>query len=93
MNTWKLLVICGLAFFATNSYGGNCYHQIGNLCKGGYTSGFLSDCSTPCNTGVVDKSQKQQPTSNNAGSTSKSKKKKAKVTNPDTKATNPENKQ
>ncbi len=79
MNTSKLFAICGLALFATNSYGGNCYHKIGARCKGGYISGYKSDCSTPCSTGVVDNTDKQQTKSNDVASSSKNETKKASV--------------
>ena len=36
-----------------------CYHKIGALCKSGYASGFNSDCSTPCTTGLKDTTKHQ----------------------------------
>lgn len=64
MSVSGVLLIFSLAFIATNSYGGNCYHKVGSLCKGGYTSGYLSDCSTPCTTGVVDTPNNNQGMAN-----------------------------
>jgi len=80
MNTSKLFMICGLVFFGTTAYG-SCYHKIGGACKDGYASGYLSDCSTPCTTGVASDKDKHATTSNNAGVAQKKMKKDSKAEN------------
>jgi hypothetical protein len=52
----KMLTVCWIVLTwgsFTSAFGESlaCYHKVGNLCKGGYASGYLSDCETPCNTG------------------------------------------
>src|SRR5450756_2365713 len=61
MNHLKLgsgLVFASL-FIAASSANATCYHKIGALCKSGYASGFNSDCSTPCTTGLNEPSKRQ----------------------------------
>jgi hypothetical protein len=52
MTIWKLSLACSLAIAAHSSFAGNCYQLKagGKVCKGGYATGYLSDCKTQCST-------------------------------------------
>lgn len=52
MTMRKMSIACCLAIAVTSSFAGNCYQLKagGQVCKGGYATGFQSDCTTPCST-------------------------------------------
>jgi len=64
MRITTLLVTASSLVLTSTSFadGLNCYHKIGGVCKSGYASGYQSDCSTPCNTGLKpDKDAASKP--------------------------------
>lgn len=63
MNKRKIFgiaILVATAFGAASTANASCYHKIGALCKSGYASGYLSDCSTPCTTGRTEMRAKGQ---------------------------------
>jgi hypothetical protein len=57
--TFGAIAVAAIVFGAVSAANATCYHKIGALCKSGYASGYNSDCSTSCTTGLkVTKEQK-----------------------------------